>query len=63
MANCPFCGVATEVAHETQASCIQALHAEIARMRAVLDRVQSAKVPVPTEPEDDDAPERGQTRV
>jgi hypothetical protein len=62
MANCPFCGVATDIAHETQESCIQALHAEIARMRAVLHHVQSAKVPVPSEPEDDELPETGQTR-
>ena len=34
MPNCPFCGVATDVPHETQEGCIQALHAEIARMRA-----------------------------
>jgi hypothetical protein len=61
MSNCPFCGVATDIPHETQEGCIQALHAEIARMRAVLDRVQSAKVPVPTE--DDEPPDRGQTPV
>jgi hypothetical protein len=58
MSNCPFCGVATDLPHETQASCIHALHAEIARMRAVLEHVQSAKVPVPAEPEDDDLPDR-----
>ena len=61
MSNCPFCGVATDIPHETQEGCIQALHAEIARMRAVLDQVQSAKVPVPTE--DDELPDRGQTPV
>lgn len=58
MAICPFCGVVTETPHETQASCIDALNAEIARMRAVLDRVRSAAVPDPPpveedEPEDD----------
>jgi hypothetical protein len=52
MANCPFCGVATEVAHETQEGCIEALHAEIARMRAILDQVQSVKVPGPAEDQD-----------
>ena len=35
---CPFCGVATDVPHETQAGCIEALHDEIARMRGILDR-------------------------
>ena len=33
---CPFCGVATGVAHETQAQCIEALHLEIARTREML---------------------------
>ena len=52
MPNCPFCGVATEVPHETQEGCIQALHAEIARMRAVLDHVYTVEVPGP--PDDPD---------
>lgn len=55
MPNCPFCGVAAEVPHKTQEGCIQALHAEIARMRAILDNVHSAEVPGP--PDDDPAPE------
>jgi hypothetical protein len=46
---CPFCGVGTETPHETQAGCIEALHAEIARMRAVLQQVHSAEVPGPAE--------------
>ena len=54
MANCPFCGVASDVPHETQELCIQALHAEIARMRAVLSHVSSAEVPSP--PDDPEAP-------
>jgi hypothetical protein len=37
---CPFCGVATEVPHETQALCIAALHGEIARTRALIERVK-----------------------
>ncbi len=49
MMTCPFCGVATETPHETQAGCIQALHEEIAHMRAILDQVQSAEVPSPPE--------------
>jgi hypothetical protein len=37
---CPFCGVATEVPHETQEGCIEALHEEIGRMRAILENVR-----------------------
>ena len=37
---CPFCGVATEVPHETQEGCIEALHQEIGRMRAILQNVR-----------------------
>lgn len=33
---CPFCGVASDVPHETQEGCIEALHDEIARMRRIL---------------------------
>jgi hypothetical protein len=54
---CPFCGVATEVPHETQEMCIEALHAEIARMKDVLEHVQSAVVP---RPPDDPGSDRGQ---
>ena len=34
--NCPFCGVLTDVPHETQGACITALHAEIGRVRRLL---------------------------
>jgi hypothetical protein len=37
---CPFCGVAADVPHETQARCIAALHAEIARTRELLEYVR-----------------------
>ena len=37
---CPFCGVATDVPHETQEGCIEALHAEITRMRGILDHLR-----------------------
>lgn len=37
---CPFCGVMTDVPHETQEGCIEALQAEIARMRALLSYVK-----------------------
>ena len=38
---CPFCGVATDVPHETQELCIAALHTEIARVREMVSRVKS----------------------
>ena len=65
MPNCPFCGVVTDIPHETQEGCIHALQAEIARMRALLDRVHSTEVTSPR----DDVPavrpgsNQGQTRV
>jgi hypothetical protein len=43
--NCPYCGVSSDVAHETQEACIDALRAEIRRMRDVLNHVRSAAVP------------------
>lgn len=53
---CPFCGVATEVAHDTQEACIQALQAEIERTRAVLAQV-SQPLPAPTSrPVQDEGP-------
>jgi hypothetical protein len=54
MSLCPFCGVVTDTPHESQEGCLTALAAEIARLRAVLDHVQSARVPVP--PQEDDEP-------
>ena len=47
MSLCPFCGVVTETPHESQQGCLTALAAEIARLRAVVDHVQSARVPSP----------------
>jgi len=58
---CPFCGVHTDTAHETQEGCIAALQAEIARMRGVLAYVRSAEVPGPEDfgdPCRDDDPAR-----
>jgi hypothetical protein len=43
----------TPAPHETQEGCIEALNAEIARMRALLNQVQSAAVPGPFELEED----------
>jgi len=36
---CPFCGVATEVAHRSQEACIEALQSEIERTRELLTHV------------------------
>jgi hypothetical protein len=53
-ANCPFCGVATDVRHETQQACIEALHAEIARTRRILEFVTEPLPAEQTEEEDQD---------
>ena len=37
--SCPFCGTGTGLPHDTQESCIAALHAEISRMRQVVERL------------------------
>jgi len=52
---CPFCGVATEVAHHTQEACIKALQAEIERTRDILTHI-SEPLPAPqssVEPEEE----------
>ena len=42
---CPFCGVETDVAHETQEGCIEALRSEILRVRDILQTVRTFEVP------------------
>jgi hypothetical protein len=37
---CPFCGIVTDVPHDTQQACIEALQHEIARTRGILDNSQ-----------------------
>ena len=49
MEPCPFCGVASPAPHESQVQCIEALQAEIARVRDVLSHVHSVAVPTPHE--------------
>ena len=44
---CPFCGVETDVAHETQQGCIDALRSEILRVRDILQNVRTFDVPAP----------------
>jgi hypothetical protein len=48
---CPFCGVASDVNHETQEGCIAALQSEIARMRSILSHLKPAGVPQADEQE------------
>jgi hypothetical protein len=45
---CPFCGVVTDIPHETQQGCIDALHAEINRMREILETVKQAQSLAPS---------------
>ena len=53
---CPFCGVATPVPHETQASCIAALHSEIGRVRGILATLRPAGSDPLAEAADDAVP-------
>ena len=43
--SCPFCGLSTDVPHETQAGCIAALKREVSRMRDLLDRLKPVGAP------------------
>jgi hypothetical protein len=36
---CPFCGVLSDVPHETEQACIKALNGEISRVRTLLERI------------------------
>ena len=42
---CPFCGVVGDAPHERQEACIDALQTEIARTRAILERVSEPLPP------------------
>jgi hypothetical protein len=53
---CLFCGVATDVNHETQEGCIAALHAEIGRVRSILASLKPTGVPRLPVSEDDSPP-------
>ncbi len=54
---CPFCGVVTEIPHENQQGCLEALAAEIARLRSVLEHSEPVVVPGPP-PEPDEPDDR-----
>ena len=49
---CPFCDVVTDVPHQTQEACIDALQQEIARTRRVLERRTAALSRGPSGPVD-----------
>jgi hypothetical protein len=42
---CPFCGLATELPHETQAACIDALQMEISRVREIVEKRREPEEP------------------
>ena len=42
---CPFCGVVSESAHDSQEACIRALQSEIERTRRVLIQVTEHRLP------------------
>ncbi len=44
---CPFCGLVTDVPHETQQGCIDALQDEIARVREILEISRPTDAPLP----------------
>ena len=44
---CPFCGLVIDMPHDTQEACIEALQAEIARVRGILDNSIPLSAPVP----------------
>ena len=52
MPTCPFCGLPSESPH-TQEGCLNALSAEIVRMRAILQQIRSAVVPTPANADPD----------
>lgn len=50
---CPFCGIASEVPHETQQACIEALHTEIERTKKILENVTEPLPPASIADEQD----------
>jgi hypothetical protein len=50
---CPFCGVVTDVRHDTQEACIDALQSEIDLTRRLLERTTETSA-APSFEEDED---------
>jgi len=44
--SCPFCGVSTDLPHDSEEACITALQEEIARTREIVERVRPIGHPV-----------------
>lgn len=49
---CPFCGVVSDVRHQTQQACIQALQAEIVHTRRILEQTSESALPALEEDEE-----------
>ena len=58
---CPYCGVSSDVAHETQEACIEALRAEIRHIREVLNQVRAGAYPGPVDVAEDEEEEADPT--
>jgi hypothetical protein len=48
---CPFCGMATNLPHNTQQGCIEALHREISKTREILGLIRPKPPERPPEAE------------
>ena len=44
---CPFCGIASEEAHDSQEACIRALHQEIEKARQLLESSEPPAIHLP----------------
>jgi uncharacterized Zn finger protein (UPF0148 family) len=55
--SCPFCGTVTEVPHETQEGCIEALQREIARVRDILEHSTSLRSEAPNRRQPGEGPD------
>jgi hypothetical protein len=60
---CPFCGLHSDVGHESQEGCIAALNAEISRMRDILQRLKPAGMPPSDHDRNADAARDGRVRL
>lgn len=61
--NCPFCGVVADAPHETQGACIEALNAEIGRMRTLLHQVRPPEAVTSHQSATEDTVDSSRSRV
>ena len=61
--NCPFCGVETDVPHETQQGCIDALRSEILRVRDILHNVRTFDAPAAPDTTEESCPAPEDTEI